>query len=155
MRRFLSRVWIFVLTFGLGISVSALWRIYTLPALPKVVEVTKPEMTVVTPAARLIASEVHACSPEANYHVYQLIDGGHIAVTCENFRSPSAAAHALKRRIERAEIVERFPNFDDGQPPGETVVVVGDRAFEFIVEGKTLCETSAPSLAQLQRFKHR
>lgn len=155
MRRFLSRVWIFVLTFGLGISVSALWRIYTLPALPKAIEVTKPELTVVTPAERLIVSEMHACGPKANYHVYQLIDGEHIVVTCETFESPSAAARALKRRMKSTEIVERFPNFDNGRPSGETVVVAGERAIEFTIEGKSLCETSASSLAQLKRFKYR
>lgn len=155
MRRFLLKVWIFVLTFGLGISVSALWRIYTLPALPKVVEVTKPEVTEVTPAARLIASEMHACGPKASYHVYQLFDNGHIVVICENFESPSAAARALKRRIGRAEIVERLPNIDNGPSSGETVVVAGERAIEFTINGESLCETSAPSLALLKRFRYR
>lgn len=39
MRRILLRLWIFGLAFGLGISVSALWRLYRLYQLPEVLEV--------------------------------------------------------------------------------------------------------------------
>ena len=32
MERFLPRIWVFVVAFCLGISVTAIWRIYKLPA---------------------------------------------------------------------------------------------------------------------------
>ena len=65
MKRFLSRVWIFVLTFCFGISVSALWRIYTLPQLPEAVEITEPAVVVVFPQATEFTAMMHACGPTA------------------------------------------------------------------------------------------
>ena len=153
MRRFLSRVWIFVLTFCLGISVSALWRIYTLPQLPEAVEITEPAAIAVFPQEREFTATMHACGPTANYHTYQSSDGALIGVSCETFRSHSTAARALKRTIGNAEIVER--TMDGEQTSGETVVIVADRAMELRLTGNNLCVTSAPSLAVLRRFQHR
>ena len=142
-----------MLAFGFGISVSALWRIYTLPQLPEVVEVTEPAAIVVLPEEREFTAVLHACGPTANYHIYQSSDGASFGVSCETFRSRSAAAQALKRTIGNAEIIER--TLDNEKPTGETVVVVGEKAMELRVTGKNLCVTSAPSLALLRRFQHR
>jgi hypothetical protein len=158
MTRVLLKVWIFVLTFCFGISVSALWRICTLPALPEIVAVTEPQVgaRIVFPTARPFVSVRHACGPKGNYHVYQSSDGGLISVSCETYASTSAAARALKRKIAKAEIVERHENLDDnGRPLGETVVVVTERALELSRHGKSLCATEARSLAGLRRFEHR
>lgn len=155
MRRFLSRIWIFVLTFGLGISVSSLWYIYTLPTLPEPVEITEPEVTAVFPEARPFRHVMDACGPTSSHHVYQSSDGEIIGVSCERFGSNAAAARALKRSIGRAEIVERFTNFDKGRPSGETVVVVGEKAMELRTDGKSLCVTTASSLELLRKFQRR
>ena len=155
MKRFLSRVWIFVLTFCFGISVSALWRIYTLPQLPEAVEVTEPAAIVVFPEDRTFAAVLHACGPTANHHVYQSSYGEQIGVSCENFRSPSAAARALKSNIGNAKVVERAFTVDSENVSGETVVVVGERAMELRITGKNLCITSAPSLSALRNFQRR
>ena len=155
MRRFLSRAWIFVLTFCFGISVSALWRIYTLPHLPEAVELTEPAAIVVFPEERAFTAVMHACGPTSNHHVYESSDGENIGVSCETFRSHSAAARALKKRIGNAEIVERSENLDGEKISGETVVVVNERALELRLNGKSLCITSASSLAVLRRFQRR
>jgi len=158
MRRILLKVWILVLTFCFGISVSAFWRIYTLPALPEMIRVTEPqvETRIVFPDARPFVAVMHACGPQANYHVYQSSDGERIFESCETFSSTSATARALKRRIGKAEIVERYENLDEnGRPFGETVVVLTETALKLSTRGKSLCVTEAPSLAQLRRFEHR
>jgi hypothetical protein len=153
MRRFLSRVWIFVLTFCLGISVSALWHIYTLPHLPEAIQITEPAAVAVFPQEREFTAMMHACGPTANYHIYQSSEGARIGVSCETFRSHSEAARALKRTIGNAEIVER--TVDGEKPSSETVVVVSEEAMELSLNGKNLCVTSAPSLAVLRRFQRR
>ena len=155
MRRFFL-VWIFVLTFCFGISVSALWRIYTLPALPESVAVTKPQVDdmIVFRGAQPFVGVLDACGPKGNYHIYESSDGERISVSCETHSSISAAAHALKRRMGKAEIVERYKNLDDnGRTFGETVVVVTKRALKLSTYGKNLCVTEAPSLALLRRFE--
>jgi hypothetical protein len=158
MRRILLKVWILVLTFGFGISVSALWRIYTLPALPEIISVTEPQADarIVFPDARPFVAVMHACGPQANYHVYQSSNGERIVESCEIFSSTSATARALKRRMGKAEIIKRYQNLDDnGLPFGETVVVLTESAMKLSTHGKSLCVTEAPSLAQLRRFEHR
>lgn len=63
MELLLVRIWVLVVTFCFGISVSALWRIYTLPALPiPVVELTPPRHEVAEqPEGPKILNERHNC----------------------------------------------------------------------------------------------
>ena len=85
MRRILLRLWILGLAFGLGISVSALWRLYRLYKIPEVLEVA---VTTPVPAVKeapiKIVGGMDACGPTANHHVYDLSDGSRISTSCES-----------------------------------------------------------------------
>lgn len=154
MRRILFRLWIFGLAVGLGISVSALWRVYRLYQLPKVNEVV---LTTPVPAVKEVPLKIvggmDACGPTANYHVYGLSDGSRISTSCESYISSSAAARALLRRLGKAQVAERSQNLDEaGRREGETVLVINPTVLRLSTHGKTLCVTEAPSLKHLQMF---
>jgi hypothetical protein len=154
MRRILLRLWIFGLAFGLGISVSALWRLYNLYQLPEVNEIV---LTTPVPAVKevplTIVGGMDACGPTANYHVYGLSDGSRISSSCESYASSAAAARALLRRLGKAQVAERSQNLDEaGRREGETVLVINPTALRLSTHGKTLCVTEAPTLKHLQMF---
>ena len=154
MRRILFRLWIFGLAFGLGISVSTLWRVYHLYHLPEVYEVvvTTPVPTVKEAPLKIVGG-IDACGPKANHHVYDLSDGSRISTSCESYISSSAAARALLRRLGNAQVAERSQNLDDaGRREGETILVINPTVLRLSTHGKTLCVTEAPSLKHLQMF---
>jgi len=154
MRRILLRLWVFGLAFGLGISVSALWRLYHLYQLPEVNEIV---ITTPVPAVKevplKIVGGIDACGPKANHHVYGLSDGSRISTSCESYISSAAAARALLRRLGKAQVAERSENLDEaGRREGETVLVINPTVLRLSTHGKTLCVTEAPSLKHLQMF---
>lgn len=154
MRRILLRLWIFGLAFGLGVSVSALWRLYRLYQLPEVLEVV---VTTPVPAVKevpiKIVGAIDACGPKANHHVYELSDGSRISTSCESYRSSAAAARALRARLGNALGAERSESLDEaGRVEGETVLVTTPTVIRLSTHGKTLCVTEAPSLMHLQMF---
>jgi hypothetical protein len=149
MRRILRRLWIFGLAFGLGISVSALWRLYRLYKTPEVLEVV---VTTPVPAVEVVGI-IDACGPTANHHVYELSDGSRISTSCESYRSSAAAARALRERLGKAQIAEHSENLDEaGRVEGETVLILTPRLLRLSTHGRTLCVTEAPSLQLLQLF---
>jgi hypothetical protein len=154
MGRILLRLWILGLAFGLGISVSALWRLYRLYKIPEVLEVV---VTTPVPAVKeapiKIVGGMDACGPTANHHVYDLSDGSRISTSCESYRSSAAAARALRARLGKAQVAEHSENRDEvGRVEGETVLVLTPRLLRLSTHGKTLCVTEAPSLKLLQLF---
>jgi hypothetical protein len=149
MRRILLRLWIFGLAFGLGVSVSALWRLYRLYKTPEVSEVV---VTTPVPAVEVVGI-IDACGPTANHHVYELSDGSRISTSCESYRSSTAAARALRERLGKAQIAEHSENLDEaGRVEGETVLILTPRLLRLSTHGRTLCVTEAPSLQLLQLF---
>jgi len=149
MRRILLRLWIFGLAFGLGISVSALWRLYRLYKTPEVLEVV---VTTPVPAVEVIGI-IDACGPTANHHVYELSDGSRISTRCESYRTSTDAAHALRERLGKAQIAEHSENLDEaGRVEGETVLILTPRLLRLSTHGRTLCVTEAPSLQLLRLF---
>ena len=149
MRRILLRLWIFGLAFGLGISVSALWRLYRLYKTPEVSQVV---VTTPVPAVEVVGI-IDACGPTANHHVYELSDGSRISTSCESYRSSAAAARALRERLGKAQIAEHSENLDEaGRVEGETVLILTPRLLRLSTHGRTLCVTEAPSLQLLQLF---
>lgn len=155
MRRTLLRLWIFGLAFGLGISVSALWRLYRLYQVPKVSEVilTAPVPPVETLSLKIVA-RIHACGPQANYHIYDVSDGSQISTSCETFASPAAAARAFQARVGKAQVLERSENLNEqGRRVGEKVLVASATVLRLSRHEKTLCMTQAPSLRHLHMFE--
>lgn len=154
MRRVLLRLWILALAFGLGISVSTLWRLYRLYQLPDVYEVVVA--TPVPPVREVpikIVGGIDACGPKANHHVYELSDGSRISTTCETFASSAAAARVLRARLGKAQVAEHSENLDEaGRREGETVLVTSPTVIRLSTHGRTLCVTQAPSLKHLQMF---
>jgi len=153
MRHILFRLWILGLAFGVGISVSALWRLYRLSQLPDVAEVvvTTPVPAVNEELPLRIVSASDACGPEANYHTYYLSDGAQITTTCESYASSRAAGRALRARLGKAQIAAHSENLNEvGQIEGETVLVTTPTVIRLSTHRQTLCVTEAPSLKHLQ-----
>jgi hypothetical protein len=154
MRCILLRLWIFGLALGLGISVSALWRLYRLYQLPRVAEIvlTTPVPPVEEVALKIVGG-LDACGPKANYHVYNLSDGSQITTTCESFVSSTAATRALEARLGKARVTERSLNLDtEGRTVGETILVTTPTVFRVSTQERSLCVTEAPSLRHLRMF---
>lgn len=154
MRRILLRVWILAMAFGLGISVSALWRLYKLYQLPAVSEVIvsdpPPHTPLKAPPLRIVGV-IDACGPESNRHVYELSDGSRITTICETFTSRAGAARALKAETGLSQVVDRSMNLDErGRSVGETILITTPRVFRLSTYEKNLCVTEAPSLRHLQ-----
>src|ERR1044071_4394352 len=129
MERFLPRIWVFVMAFGLGISISAIWRIYALPAFsPPVSEFvvepsdyTNSEMEGPSDDDRpRLATESHSCGVSAAPQVYEYPDGGRITVKCREYKSSWAATKEYLNRMKGAAIEERSVYVDDkGNEGGE------------------------------------
>jgi len=154
MRRILLRLWIFGLAFGLGISVTALWRLYRLYQLPEVQEVvlTTP-VPVVKEAPVKIVGGIDACGPTGNYHVYDLSDGSRMTTSCKSYASAAAAGRALRARLGNAEIAEHCENLNEaGGVESEFVAVTTPTVIRLSTHGRTLCVTEAPSLKHLEMF---
>ena len=153
MRRILLRLWIFGLAFGLGISVSALWRLYLLYQPPPASEVI---ITLVPPRDERplkIHSAFDARGPKATYHIYNVSDGSQVTTTCETFVSSAAATRALRARLGQAQVAESSVNVNDkGRREGETVLVTTPTVIRLSTHDRRLCVTEVPSLRHLQIF---
>jgi len=160
MELLLLRIWIFVITFCFGISVSALWRIYTLPSLPiPVVDLTAApsesleQVQAPDPPGELrIVNEQHSCGASSAPLTYELTDGGRISTLCKTFKSQAAASRELKKRLSTATIVEQ--TFDEVSQ-GEEIIAIAPNAVRLWKAGRTLCTTEASSLRHLRWFQKR
>lgn len=151
MRRTLLKVTIFALTFGLGVGVSACWRLYQWSLLPfevssDVAEAKEPGITIV--------GGMSACGPEATYHTLELSDGTTIFQSCERLSSPSAARRTFEKRLVNAEVAERSQQLDEkGRITGEKVLIISPRVMRLGLNGNSLCITDAPSFPHLRLYE--
>jgi hypothetical protein len=149
----------FVVAFCFGISVSAAWRIYTLPVLPDldiepVVQPTVEQVATAEVSDELrIVGGTHACGASPDGAVYELSDGGRIAINCKTFKSRAAATRALESRLINAAIKERSMNIDsDGNRLGDEVLISGPNAMMLKTDGRLFCVTQATSFNHLLWF---
>lgn len=155
MKRILLHLAISVLAFGLGVTVSDLWRSY----IP--VDVPQPFLADASnelpfPVISLECIRV-GCGPHNTKFSYGLSDGGYITRTCQEFPSFSEVHSALHARHPNGpEIIEWSTNLDsNGQAIGETVLVFdGATAVRLSTYGLLLCETRASSLNDLRWFEN-
>jgi hypothetical protein len=164
MERYLLRIWMFVLAFCFGISVSAAWRIYTLPVLPDLDIEPIAESTAELRAEQpmpdssndglRIVGGTHACGALPSGAIYELSDGGRIEINCTLFRSRAAARQELERRLLSATIEESSLNIDsEGKPVGDEVLITAPNVQRLRIKGKSLCVTEATSLKHLRWFE--
>lgn len=158
MERLLPRIWVFVLAFGLGISISAIWRIYTLPAFsipapaepfiePLIEPVSEPSVTS-GEGPRLVEGS-HNCGA-ADQQVYEYDDGGWVVARCRKFKSASAAAREVETRLLDATIAERSVT-----EAGEEILLTAPDTVRIRKKGRLLCELEASSLYHLNWFEKR
>ena len=170
MDRFLPRIWVFVMAFGLGISISAIWRIYTLPAYSPpessefviepadysnraVMEIPNEADTSHGPRLRLIG-ETHSCGARSGPQDYRYSDGGQVLVDCQRFKSSWAATREYLNRLKDATIEERALVMDDnGSQIGEEFLILAPQVVRFRIKGRILCEVKASSLYHLTWFE--
>ena len=139
-----------VVTFALGVSLSAFWHLYTLPDTPEAFRPAEHESEQV----RIIRG-MDACGPEGNSHVYELSDGGHVSTGCQRFGSPAVAAQALRSRLGQADIIEQRSNLGaNGRPVGETILTKNP-VLRLTTWGSSLCVTEASSLKHLHWLEQR
>lgn len=159
MERYLLRIWIFILAFCFGISVSAAWRIYTLPVLPDldiapVAEQTTKAVIAEYPDELRIVGGTHACGALPNGAIYELSDGGRIEITCTRFRSRAAAKQEFDRRVSLATIEDLTHNLDsDGKPQEDEILITKPKVKSLRIDGNLLCVTEATSLEHLRWFE--
>ena len=161
MERFLPRIWVFVVAFCLGITVAAVWRIYTLPdyELPPPPE---PVIEETIEAVRLghgpkLVEGGHQCGaagPEGRTYNYN--DGGWVRTKCRRFKSSWAAMREYLDRMKGATIEERaLINDGNGSQTGEEVLLLSPQLVRIRMEGRLLCEVEASSLFHLKWFERR
>ena len=169
MKRFLPRIWVFVMAFGLGISISAIWRIYTLPAftlpaedfvIAPVEESTRAVMegpyADLTEGPRLMETgETHSCGAPTGPRVYNYSDGGRITVNCRVFKTSAAATQMFVYRMRGATIEDRAAIMEDGNQVGEEILITAPQIVRMRTNGKLLCEVEASSLYHLNWFEKR
>jgi hypothetical protein len=154
MRRYLLRIVIFVLAFGLGVGVSAGWELYQWSLLPFAVspeEVAVPNWA--APPTITIVGGMDACGPKANFHVMELSDGTRISHDCESFSSRLAALRALRSRLGDASIAERSQERgEQGRLISESILITSPTLQRFTIAGDNLCVITAPSLTHLRLY---
>jgi hypothetical protein len=163
MERYLLRMWMFVVAFCFGISVSAAWRIYTLPVIPDldiepvaepVAESSAEQVMTDSSDGLRIVGGTHSCGALPNGTVYELSDGGRIEITCTRFRSRAAANQELERRLLSATIEKRSPAIDnDAKPHGDEVLIITPKVQSLRIYDRLLCVTDATSLEHLRWFE--
>ena len=161
MERLLLRIWILVLTFCLGISVSAAWRIYTLPVIPDLdiapvaEQVAEPPRIESSDELRIVEGR-HSCGALPDGESYELSDGGRITIKCTRFGSNAAATQELEKRLFNTTVEERSFSIDSyGKWQGDEVLVTTPTVQRLRTNGKLLCVTEATSLKHLLWFENR
>ena len=163
MERYLLRMWMFVVAFCFGISVSAAWRIYTLPVLPDldIEPVAEPvaelraeqSMTDRSDELRIVGG-THSCGALPDGTIYELSDGGRIEITCTRFRSRAAAKQEFDRRVSLATIEDLAHKIDsEGKSLGDTILITTPKVQSFRISDRVLCVTDATSVEHLRWFE--
>ena len=155
MKRILLHLLISVFAFGLGVSVSALWRSYV------PVEAPQPFLAEISKElpSPLISLEGVAigCGPHGTTFSYGLSNRGYVTRSCQEFPSFSQVHSALHARHPNgSDIIEWSTNLNsDGQAIGETILVLeGATVVRLSTYGLLLCETRASSLNDLRWFEN-
>ena len=157
------------MAFGLGINISAIWRIYTLPAfsLPAPEFVIEPvdysnravmEMPNGADESEgpQLSVENHSCGALTGPQVYNYTDGGRISVNCRRYKSSWAATREYLNRLKGATIEERSLVMDDnGSQIGEEFLTIAPQVVRIRIKGRILCEVEASSLYHLEWFEKR
>ena len=137
-----------LLTFAIGVLLSSVWYLYTLPDTPEAYGSRER----VSEELRVIGG-MDACGSKENYHAYELSDGGHVSNSCQRFATSDAAAQALQIRLGQSEIIERSSNLGaNGQPVGETILTKNP-ILRLTRWGESLCVTEASSMKHLRWFE--
>ncbi|HEY0762674.1 MAG TPA: hypothetical protein VGD61_09920 [Pyrinomonadaceae bacterium] len=156
MERLLPRIWVFVLAFGLGISISAIWRIYTLPAFsipaapliePLIEAGSEPGVT--SGEGPRLREGGHRCGAAAD-QVYEYDDGGWVVARCREFKSSADATREVGTRLLNATIAQRSVT-----EAGEEILLTAPDIVRLRKKGSLLCELKASSLSHLNRFEKR
>jgi hypothetical protein len=160
METLLPRIWVFVLTFCLGISITAIWRIYTLPDLPEPVTepIAEPLPVVGYPKedTLTIVGGTHLCGASAGPAVYELSDGGRISLNCKNFKSPAALNREVLRSPRGAMVEDWSVETDsNGQVERRAVINTSPTVTGLRINGRLFCVTEASTLEHLRWFEHR
>ncbi len=170
MERLLPRNLAFVLAFGLGISISAIWRIAnqaddSLPApLQPVIETVDYSNRAVmevpdgadTSGEPQIISGPHSCGASTGPQVYNYTDGGRITVNCRRLKSSNAATRELQSRLSGASYEEYSLDLSgDGTRAAEEVLITAPAIVRLRRTGRHLCEIEASSLKHLRLFEKR
>jgi len=152
MKRILLKLAVSVLTFALGLSVSALWRFYTYVNAPLA------RMSAVIPSPVLsFDTVVIGCGSQITASSYSLSNGAEITRTCQHFSSDAEARNVLETRRDGVyDLVEWSTKIDaDGERIGESVLLFSSQSVVRINrDGATLCETRAPTLGNLRWFEN-
>ena len=170
MERFLPRIWVFVMAFGLGISIQAAWRIYTLPDYSPsensefVIEpvdysnraVMEMPNNADTPEGPQLSPENHSCGALNGPQVYNYTDGGRITVNCRRFKSSSGANQEFLKRMKGATIRDSAIVMDGyGSQIGNEILITAPQVVRVRQKGRLLCEVEASSLYHLEWFEKR
>ena len=154
MKRILLKLAVSVLTFVLGIGVSALWRLYSYANAPEPFLATVSE-DIPSPILSL-DSLVTGCGSQLTVSSYILSSGAEILRTCQHFSSDAEAKNVMQaRRGVDLELLESSVTSDsEGQRIGETALFSSSyNVVRLSRDGATLCETRAPSLRSLHWFE--
>ena len=149
MKRILLHLAISVFAFGLGVTVSDLWRFYIAVNLPKAFFAHMP--------ARASRLELVTIGCGANSTTF-LSNGGQITRSCQNFFSAEEANSMLQERrragsdiIESSDIVDR-----SGEHIGQTILILeSPTLIRLSTNRETLCETRASSMNEMRWFDNR
>jgi hypothetical protein len=170
MERLLLRNLVFVLAFGFGISISAIWRIYTLPDFsiapppqPVIETVDYSNRAVMewpkdadTSGEPQIIGETHSCGASTGPQVYNYTDGGRITVNCRRFKSSNAATREVQSRLSGSSYEDYSLDLGgDGTRAGEEVLITAPAVVRIRRTGRLLCEVEASSLKHLRLFEKR
>ena len=161
MERLLLRIWISFVTFCFGISISAAWRIYTLPVSPDLdiapVDVNVAQVPIIESSDEFrIVEGRHACGAMPDGELYELSDGGRIEIKCTRFGSRAAATREFESRLINATIEERSFSIDsNGNRLDDEVIVITPNVQLLRTNGRMLCVTEATTLKHLRWFENR
>ena len=155
MKRILLKLAVSVLTFVLGIGVSALWRLYSYANAPEPFlagisgDIPSPVLSFDT--------VVIGCGSQITASSYSLSNGAEITRTCQHFSSDAEARNVMQSRRDGGyEWSEWSAKIDaDGERIGETALLVSRYDIvRLTTRDDTLCETRASSLGDLRRFEN-
>jgi hypothetical protein len=153
MKRILLKLAVSVLTFALGLTVSAGWRFYTSVNAP---EPFLADISGELPYPLITLQEISiSCGSHASYY-YGLSNGGYVTSSCQDFSSDSEAHNVFHARYRDSGIIEWSTNRDNNeQAIGESVLVVeGATVRRLSTYRASLCEIQASSLEDLRWFEN-